>query len=107
MAEAFIITLTVVLAVIGVSEVLHLIAGYIFKSKVKPVKHLVVRLNSECAEQQVLSVISELNWSGSKFADKVIFITDSLDTKTSEHLSDLYSSNITEFKIGVSYGGTK
>ncbi len=104
MLEAFIFTLIIFLAIIGISEVLHLLAQFIVKPKKRANKYLIIPLDSSDAEQQILSVLCEFKWSGKKLADKVIFLTDALEANTAQRLENNYKSSIAEFKNGVFYG---
>ncbi len=78
MVETFLCIVTVLLAIVGLSELVHWLSYMILKPKVKPHKQLIVYLNDQDAEQQLLSIIEELRWQGKRYADSLVAVTGDL-----------------------------
>lgn len=78
MVEAFLLTVTVLLAIVGLSELVHLMCRVILKPKTKPRTVLVTYLTEADAEQQLLFVIEEMRWHGTKYAEALIAVTGDL-----------------------------
>ncbi len=78
MIEAFLFIVTVLLAIVGLGELMHWISYIILKPKVKPHIQLIVYLNEQDAEQQLRSVIEELRWHGKRYADSLVAVTGDL-----------------------------
>jgi hypothetical protein len=62
-------------------------------------------LDEAMAEAQVMAVLCEFHWSGKKYADRAVFLTDNLTENTIKKLKRLYSGTYAEFKNGVSLYG--
>ncbi len=102
--EVIIYVCAVFLLIIGISEIIHSAALYLTRPKRMPRRCLLVKLDELYAEEQVLSVLCEFRWSGSKYADKAVFLTDNLAEDKINELKKEYSSSYAEFKNGVLYG---
>ncbi len=92
------------LLLVGVCEVFYFLGTLIFKPKIKPRKYLILRLNNNCAEQQILSELFNLRWFGERFANKIIFLTDQLMPDEADRLEREFKSENVEFKSGVFNG---
>lgn len=93
--------IVIFLMLLGISEIFYFLARIIFKPAIKPKKYLILYLDSECAEQQILSELFNMRWFGERFAKKIIFITKSLEPTQAHQLEKEYKSEIAEFKSGV------
>ena len=96
----FFITL-VLLAVVGLSEVIHFLAVLLFKPKTRAKKCVLVYLDRDYAESQIISELFNLHWYGDKMADKLVFITSELSPEEVRKLKREYQSGLIEFKNGA------
>lgn len=103
----FLYFIVVLLAILGISEIIHCAALWLTRPKVMPKRLLVVSLDEAFAEAQVMTVLCEFMWSGKKYADKAVFLTDNLTEDTIKKLKKLHSGCCAEFKNGVLYGREK
>ena len=78
MVEAFLLTITVLLAIVGPSELVHSLCYFVLKPKTKPRTVLVAYLTEAEAEHQLLSLIEEMRWHGDKYAERLIAVTNEL-----------------------------
>lgn len=78
MVEAFLLTVIVFLAIVGLSEMMHYLCRFILKPKTKPRTVLITYLTEADAEQQLLSVIEEMRWQGARYAESLIVVTNGL-----------------------------
>ena len=78
MFEAFLLTITALLAIVGLSELLHSACYRILKPRVKAQNFLLTVLTEEDAENQMLGVIEELRWHGTRYADTLVAVTINL-----------------------------
>ena len=95
----------ILLAILGISEIIHSLALWLTRPKIMPKRVLIVSLDEAMAEAQVMAVLCEFHWSGKKYADRAVFLTDNLTENTIKKLKRLYSGTYAEFKNGVSLYG--
>ncbi len=104
MFKIFIFSVCAIFALLGISELLHILAHFVVKPRIKPYRRIVTVLDDKDAEMQVLSVLCEFYWTGKRHADKAVFLTDRLPKSMADRLEAEYKSDIAEFKNGVIYG---
>lgn len=104
MVYIFVFSIGIILAVLGISEVLHILSHFVVKPRIKPYRRIVTVLDEDDAEMQVLSVLCEFHWSGRRYADKAVFLTDDLPKSLAQKLEKEYKSDFAEFKNGDIYG---
>ena len=105
--QTVIYILAALMAVLGISELIHIVALWLFKPRKVPKRVLNVLLDVSCAEAQVMSVLCEFRWSGTKYADKAVFFTDNLPEHIAKRLKKEYSGSYAEFVNGAFYGREK
>ncbi len=93
MFEAFLITVMAVLAVFGISELFHLICYRVLKPK-KPAKNILITVLTENeAEGQLLSIIEEFKWHGSRYADILVAFMGNLSDEKRKNCRERFSGN--------------
>lgn len=97
------VLLTVIL-VIGLTEIVFYISSFILKPKERVKSKYIVELYGKNPEQQIMWVQFIYRWFGKKFFSKIIFLTDFLEKDVSQHLENMYKSEVADFKNGVDYG---
>ncbi len=78
MFEAFLLTITALLSIVGLSELVHWVCYMILRPKAKPQSILLTVLTEDEAENQVLAAIEELRWHGTHYADTLVAVTVNL-----------------------------
>lgn len=82
MAEAFLLTAGTVLALLGLSEFVHIIISAVLRPKVPVKNYLITVLSAEAPEQQLMLNIQQMHWYGKKYAGTLIAVTDELSVET-------------------------
>lgn len=82
MAEAFLLTVGTVLALLGLSEFVHIIISAVLRPKAPVKNYLITVLSAEAPEQQLMFNIQQLHWYGKKYAGKLIAVTDGLSVES-------------------------
>lgn len=90
MLEIFIVSLFIIFALVGVSEVLHIICMALLRPKQKAQNVMVTVLNGVEAPQQLAYVLEEQKWLGRSYADRVVAVTSLLGDKRSENLKERF-----------------
>ena len=84
MAEILFLVIISVLAVFGLSEIIHLLRIYIYLPKKKALSYLVIKLSPDDAESQLRVVGEQYLWQGKKLADNVVAVNDVLSVELKE-----------------------
>ncbi len=70
----------IILAIIGLSEILHRFWLYLMRPK--PLKNILITvLDDECAPEQVSAILEDIRWNGSNNAALLIGIDNGLSKK--------------------------
>ena len=84
MAEFVFFMVLVLPAVLGLSEILHIIKKWFLSSGKKAEKILILIPDNDNFENQILSLSSEYRWQGNKLAEKIFVINSKLDEEYRE-----------------------
>ena len=101
MVEAFLLTVAVLLAIVGLSELVHYLCYLVLKPKTKPRTVLVIYLTETDAEGQLLSVIEEMRWHGNRYAASVIALTGELSDEKKRICKSRFSGKGVFFRDSV------
>ncbi len=93
MFEVFLITVTALLAVFGISELVHIVCYKILQPKNAAKKILITVLTENDAEQQLLSLIEEYKWQGSRYADILVAFTGELSIEKRNICRERFTGN--------------
>ena len=93
MFEAFLITVTLVLAIFGLSELFHMVCYKVLKPKKDAKKILILVLTEDDAEQQLLALIEELKWQGSRYANILVAFTGELSPEKTKICRERFTGN--------------
>ncbi len=93
MFEAFLITVMAILAVFGISELFHIVCYKVLQPK-NPAKKIVITVLTDAeAEQQLLSLIEEFKWQGSRYADILVAFTGQLSEEKKNACRERFTGN--------------
>ncbi len=101
MVEAFLLTVAVLLAVVGLSELVHFLCYIVLKPKTKPRTVLVTYLTEADAEQQLLSVVEEMRWQGNKYAEALVAVVGELSDEKKQICKKRFSGKGIFFKDSI------
>ena len=80
MFEVVFVSAIILLAILGLGEILHKICMLFFKTE--DLKNcMLIKLDKDAVEQTVF-IIEEYRWRGKEFAERIIFLSDKLDDET-------------------------
>lgn len=97
MAEAFLLTVITVLALLGLSEFVHMIISAVIRPKVHSKNYLIAVLSQEEAEQQLMLCMQQLRWYGKKYAGTLIAVTDELSIETEMQCRERFNGDMIIF----------
>ncbi len=93
MFEIFLIAITAVLSLFGLSELVHMLSAFILKPKQKAKNILVLVPTETCAEEQIQSALQQMCWYGKNYADYLTVITNNLSKENVEKCRNRFSGN--------------
>lgn len=74
--------LGIIFSLFGFCEALHILKLYVIFPKRKMNSTLVIILNEETATNQIIFAGEQFKWLGTKFADRVLAVSEDLDEET-------------------------
>ncbi len=101
MVEAFLLTVAVILAIVGLSELVHHLCYFVLKPKTKARTVLVTYLTETDAEGQLLSVIEEMRWQGNRYAEAIIAVTGDLSDEKKHICKNRFSGKGIFFRDSI------
>lgn len=93
MFEAFLVTVMALLAVFGISELVHIVCYKVLQPKCHAKKILITVLTEDDAEQQLLALIEEFKWQGSRYADILVAFTAGLSAEKKNTCRERFTGN--------------
>lgn len=93
MAELIFFLIFLIPALLGVSEIIHLVRMSLYSLKGINSPYVVVWLKDDTAENQILSVCEQYSWSGKKYAQNIVAINSMLGDEKFEICSKMAEKN--------------
>ena len=93
MAELIFFLVFLIPALLGVSEIIHLVRMSLFSLNGINSPYVVVWLKDDTAENQILSVCEQYSWSGKKYAQNIIAINSTLSDDKFEICKQMAEKN--------------
>ena len=90
--EAFLFALIIILAVIGLSDILHRVWMIFFKPRHEK-NILLLLLNDENAVEQISTAIQQAHWYGREFAEKIIGVDMGLSAQQAQYCQSFCIEN--------------
>ncbi len=97
MAEFFIFICLVLLALLGLSEAIHMLFCRILKPKSQAERVLLLYLTEDGAEQQLMYALEQKRWNGCTYADKIVAVTGKLSAEVKHTCISRFKSDYISF----------
>lgn len=97
MVYTFLIITTSLLALLGLTELIHGIRVFAVSNKRRAPTFSVVHLNNISPVQQLKYALEQFIWMGSEYADRIIAVTDDLDEKNKELCKHIRGADLVTF----------
>lgn len=97
MLKFFFVLISVLLALLGLCEIVHLICVLVLRPERKSKKILVVFPDNENCEQEIALGLHELSWHGSGYADVLAVVTENVGEAKVKQLSEQFSGTSVVF----------